>query len=102
MFTKLSYSGKFSQVQKFLKNAVNFIFAVFISASAQIIIDHANSKIHRFKISQFLLSQNQHGRGKRENLHHAKIFRYAVSFFTEPVFHPEVFARGGITVCSKF
>ena len=40
--------------------------------SAPFIIDHANSKIHRFKISQFLFSQNQHGREKRKNLHHVR------------------------------
>ena len=94
MFTKLSYSGKFSQVQKFRENAINFIFAYFFSASAQIIIDHANSKIHRFKISQFLLSQNQHGRGKRENLHHVKIFRYAVSFLLNQCFIQKFLQEG--------
>ena len=46
--------------------------------SARIIIDHANSKIHWFKISQFLFAQNQHGRKKHENFHHAKIPRSAV------------------------
>ena len=38
-----------------------------------------SSKVHWFKISQFLFSQNQPGREKCENLQHAKISRYTVS-----------------------
>ena len=38
-----------------------------------------SSKVHWFKISQFLFSRNRPGRKKREILHHAKISRYTVS-----------------------
>ena len=55
-----------------------FIFIVFIFASDRIIIDHANSKIHLFKILQFLFSRNQHGHEKRENVHHVNISLYTL------------------------
>ena len=63
-----------------LKNAkmpLIFISTVFTFVSARMITDHANSKIHRFKILQFLFSQNQHG---RKNLHRAKISWYTRCF----------------------
>ena len=56
------YTGEWEIVTgaNFLRKYQNTV--IFIFASAQIIIDHANSKIQGFKISQFSFLRNQHGR----------------------------------------
>ena len=58
------YTGEWEIVTgaNFLRKYQNTVILTF--TSAQIIIDHANSKIHMFKISQFSFSRNQHGREK--------------------------------------
>ena len=50
----------------------------FLGVAEQTASRVSSSKVHRFKISQFLFSRNRPGREKREYLHHAKISRYTV------------------------